>query len=581
MKYVFFSMKERFLESKCHSIIFLLLSAFLSIYIVLISIPNESLVLYSDFYFPLAHSTELFNRYLRVQADWNYPEFNNPRQLMQLMYQFLIYSAHEMGLEMDVIQKVIISFLIFSGLCGVRLLLTSHEKVNSNNLIVFLCAGLLYLFNPYAISSVWQRINLGVIAYCLFPILVYVFIKTLRHGGWWYSIYGGVIILIAQSSNPVHLLSSSLLGILLASIMADIKIIDKNFFIQIFKLISIGLVVNLYWIIPFFLNISDQYAVSQNNLSSPDILSMRSALATKSTLVNWISLNPFWTAFEASIVKSSAYLKYCQSAVMILFAYALLTLGREPNDGKLRNFYLLVLLFVSSLFMVKYFLYLPFWFVLDALYIGAGFRDPFEKTAYFTNLVFIVFVYSTFLSQGKIRIAIVAFLTIFAVLPGLKGDLFYTQTFDPYQATGKIPEFFKDPDRIKKIIDSPNRILPIPFFEAKYGGQYKLDEGVFTGMTPLYWQNGVQIVSGNNEFSLKIEKAASSPSPQAVMNFYRLLRSAKIQYIFVSKNYICPKDSIAECERQFFMMEALEKESMVKVVNIDFPYFLFKLIENP
>jgi hypothetical protein len=548
----------------------------------MVNLPNGTLILYSDLFFPITHSPELLDRYTKVSAAWNYPVFDNPRQLMQYIYQLLIFLLHWAGVDMHIIQRIFLIGLISVAFYGIEKLLSKTcERKGGGDPILMLCAGLLFLFNPYAISSVWQRINLGIIAYCFFPILVYVIIQVLKYGRWWYFIYGGIIILIAQSSNPVHLFSSCFLGFLLASIIGGIAKVDKYFCIKILKLILIALIVNLYWIIPFFLNISDQYSVSKNNLSSSSIIEMRTAIGSKATLVNWMSLNPFWTAFETAIVKSASYLKYCQSAVMLLFAYALLTLGGGSKSSKLYNLYLLIIIFVSAIFMVKYFLYLPFWATLDALYIGAGFRDPFEKTAYFTNTVFVVFVYSIFLNKEKIRIAIVTLLTVIAVLPSLGGDLFYTQAGDPYQATGKIPEFFKDPDRIKRIIGSPSIILPIPFFEANYGGQYRLDEGMFTGMTPLYWQNGVQIVSGNNQFSLELEKAASNIDPQGVKAFYRKLIESEIEYIFVSKNYICPKDALTECERQLLMIDAMQKELMIKVVNVDEPYLLFKTNKIP
>lgn len=466
---------------------------------------------------------------------------------MQLPYQAIVYAIYLVTSNIEIVQKIF--FISLSAVCffGIDLLINTVFKKNKLNFIYIIFCGFIYMFNPLAISIIWQRVNLGFFAYCLFPLFTYLFISYINNSKIDLKKYIFLIItylLIFQSSNPAFVVSA-IIGAVLVAIISG-SMIDKKLLVRITYLYVGFIGVSLYFVLPFIFDISTQLEVANNNVSAKNIDDLRIHLFQNASPLNWLSFNPFWTSYS-NIYPSAKYVlafKYVYAACFALIIYSLL-MGRSRFKAKLLKFFtgLLALIFIQLNTDPS----LEIWSLLDTLKIGTAYRDPFEKLCMITSCFFALTVFGSWVVLPlSNRLKFISSLMLFGVIatPALSGNLFY-QPNDSGKISplGTLPDFYKNPHSIKTVFNKKVRLLPMPFFESSYGSAYRLVKGNFTGMTPLYWQDGTQIVSGQNAFSLAIErmlneKIMAGDVTGSSNTFFSLLINHKIDAIAFSKNFI-------------------------------------------
>ncbi len=554
----------------------------LAAWVIWVNIPPGRLFLFSDLFFPLSHSAEILARYTRTVADWNYPEFSNPRQIMQVGYQGFISLLFFLGFSVELIQKIIFTALLAAGAWAILSITQSVAGLSRSSMPLGLSAVLIYFFNPFAISSFWQRLNLGVFVYALFPLLCWMVSDYFRTGGRVAFLgFLFVFFLITQSSNPVFLASAQLGAIYFGWLLVEqqsMSVCLRRCIAVIFGAIS----VSLFWCVPFFLSLDSQIAVSSNNLSAGSVSEMRRAIAQEANALNWLAINPFWTGHNRRVVPSADWLVGIRPISMIVVAVLIAGVLAIADERRRRIQVGVLFALVALVFlMFKSDATFTFWDGLDRLVVGLGYRDSFEKLGFLLGFVLALMVPLVATTVRRREFSWIFFSICIAISwPALSGGLFASKVTDPYQQLGAVPSFFRNPDSVKQAIGPNHRIIPLPFFETTLGTRYKVEGGYFTGMTPLYWQNGVQIVAGNNEvareFEYLLSAAGSDADAKAVArDFHSQLRDHGITAIFWSENVIPEVSELQAFRSQVRVAQSLIQDGCVAIGATAGPYQIF------
>jgi hypothetical protein len=355
---------------------------------------GDSLVAGGDYFPDLAPYREI-GKYFYI---WYSEGLGGTTQPLQLI-PYAVYSAiiNFFGVPAFLIQRI--SFYLLFTFSGISMYFLSAVILCTKNKFIPLFSALLYMFNPWALVLIWSvhyTMSIGMIfAYSFFPLMLAVVAKGLKEKkGLTYIAYTSPLITlvsVAGYSNPlIAVLQLVLIGFYIVfHITTERKdaLHDVKF---AFMFISVWLLLNAFWILPFLPLTGLYYSVSGYKalINVNDVDAFRAAGAP---LFDVLRLTGFWTlqggvAGDPIIHWAPSYSSPIASLSLLFPLLAFLPILLKPKD---KNVLFFTLLAVLSIFFMKG-SNAPLGEFTESFFIKTGliipFRNPYHKFGFYVVL---------------------------------------------------------------------------------------------------------------------------------------------------------------------------------------------------
>ena len=355
--------------------------------------------------------------------------FSTTDWLPRIPFAYFISFLDLIGFSPFLSQSLIFFILMTTGTLSVFYLVRFiyHENTFSKELSFL--SGLLYLFNPFSLTQLWNRqLYSQYFLFALLPLLLYLFIKGLEEKKYKFTFYFSVASLIFSTTfglitNVIVIWST----IIIYSIIYGIK--TKNIS-HLLKYLSSTLIVwvtcNLWWIIPFYINLQGDSIIT-SKINPIENLSTLRALSPYFRIENIIRLLQDYYFFKDTVLKEFYSNYFLQIFSFIAPSLILLNTSKVVKSKELRFFLIILLLGLTFSLGSNY----PSGRLFEFFFINVSFlqafRNPYEKygIVYMLGYVVVLSYSLLFLFKNfKSKIVLIIFLTtwMYYLSPLIYGD---------------------------------------------------------------------------------------------------------------------------------------------------------------
>lgn len=471
----------------------------LSLAIPLFWIKPGYVISHSDYVFPMEYSPEVFTRYLYAWTSKNSLGSEYSRGIMQIPYQFSIYSLWLLRIPLEIIQYLHFSFLIFLGALFFYKIVT---RFMGGSAVYGILMAFLYVFNPYSLTVFWSNISLTLLPYLLAPGFFYYTLLTIgvaegRKKN--YFLLGLFSWGISWCSNPVFFATVSTMSFLFSMFYYRLEnhVLNTRSALKRIGCYFLAVVIpNLYWI-PVFVSglVAEASAVASNNIGfEGNVLSLVQAITKKSSILELLKLKGFWVLY--SKYQSQYYYDYAnfyKQADAVFFVPVAIILAYFYNSRfKLDRFATLLLIFTALFLIVLSGTHTLiggiFYSLILKTPVGVGFRNPLDKFGPLFAIIYLLLVYFSYLKIKaglKSRSHLVVLNTVLLVYVFVVGYPVYSGTLFRKSFDSKLSSYYtKIPKEYKVIsghLEQKGRLYVLPYLEQYIGTFYKWEESNYQG----------------------------------------------------------------------------------------------------
>lgn len=459
---------------------------------------------------PTYNPQRIFQVISHIWWEASVPGFPRPQGITGIPFYFLLSSLQKLGLSYVVIQALTFWFVLF--LMGLGMYLVSKSVFEKEKAIVPFLSGILYLFNPFMMISVWHRFVHT--TFFLAAALPFLFIFWQR----WINFGKKTDLLIFALIN---VLGSIIFGTLGFVISLWIFLTFTSFFFVFFPKKSLaevkGIILRsvtgfivwvfilLWWILPLMVT---SQAIFSKQHSSADSISTLIVLASQSSIPNTLQgINPFYLFWEKDWGEIYTQWYFLPMPFILV---ALATLGFIKGLGE-RKFVFWSLLFLVSIMFAKG-AAAPFGgafaYLFDKFFVLGVLRNPFEKMGIFIPFTYAILIplgLTTLFSVAKkvklqcITVPTVSILLVLIVViwhwPFWQGKLFGNQ-YNPSEI--QVPNYYFEADHWLREQGNHGRILHLPLVVSE-ATAYKWEYG-YRGIEPsqVFFTSNPSLAQGFN-----------------------------------------------------------------------------------
>lgn len=419
------------------------------------------------------------------------PGYNASRQFSSIFpyaaYGFIFY---KLGLNAAIFQRFI--YIVSFFFSGFGFYLLASHFVNSK--FSRFLAGLMYMLSPYAAIVVWNpTYGLTFPFYTWLPLCLYFYLNYLKNS----TILNGDLYLAllvsffsflsASYSNPAFFIVYIAL-LFVFSIPYVLTNGKKSLHALVF--LFIYLITNIYWLLPFFSSIGQQYAIS-NNEPAGLVSDNRIQYINSIPLLKAPHELGFW-AFYAEDMGDSYYsfVKLYENPIYTFVSWLiviLILLSFKKYDYKTRIILALFVLgiLLNSALLFPFNLGYPIKLFLNLPFIDRAFRSVYLKLGILISIsVPILFAYAFDKINNrliyKLSLTAVLVLIIFRSYPFLTGTLIKAEgNYTPSYAV-TIPDDYKQMVAYINALPGDDYLLTLPLPQS-YNYVYKWQDGGYTG----------------------------------------------------------------------------------------------------
>lgn len=416
-------------------------------------------------------------------------------------YQLTLLAAEHFGVPLFVIQRIQFYILLLVAGLGMYFFVRTILSKSQQARVPALFAALFYMFNPFALTIVWN-VNLPfIVFYSILPFYVGGFIRGIRDGKYIYLVLiptAGLFFSLAYAVLPyVIVIWGTFCALLILFIISHLR--DKRRVLTALKfslcLLIIWVALNSYWLVPLLRDANNliKGAVYENTQTVLD------GLSQKSTIINTLRLltyPPFYQKFMevdsfypfADIYQTTGFL--ILSAVFAILAFIGAVFSGKFFSRNRRSIIICLILAGIAFFAFRgsasIFGDVYSWLITHFSWMVA-FRNPIDKIGPVFVLFYTLFaglgvgILARFLfSQKKIIIrfskcvflvGIFVFLVVVLNFPMWTGEVFYRG--GQYRASylTKVPSEYYDLAKFLEDQRETYRLFPVPLC-GTYGCSY-------------------------------------------------------------------------------------------------------------
>jgi len=451
---------------------------------------DKAFISAGDFSWPVRF--DIFFNLTKHVWDWSAaPGANASRQVSSLFpYASYGYVLFKIGIGSAIFERLIFFISFFFSGYGFYLFALRYVRTKLGAFF----AGLLYMTSVYASVIIWNpAYGLSFPFFCYTPLSLAFLVDFCRDKKiiskklfltllvTFFSFLG------ASYSNPAYFA----LYLVLAFFFVFTNIPSRSLaFKKFFTFITIYILLNMYWIIPFASSIEGQYRNSTNQYAR--ISSDRNVqLSDSASLKDAFREMGFWT-FNAGDAGDYYYSfrAIFNNTFFSLLSYicvGLALFGLTKGEKKIRSFYLLFFigLAASSGLLFQNPFNLPFKFIYSLPLIDRMFRTVFSKTGIFISLSFPIILLGTVEkythpNAKKYAFLLITILILIRSAPFISGDVVKPAgNYLPSYALDIPSDYYQMADYINGNLDK-NYLLSLPL-PMSYNYVYKWKTGGYIG----------------------------------------------------------------------------------------------------
>jgi len=328
---------------------------FLSVVFVLLWFRNGALAIGGD-YVPPFHPLQWLERYLFAWNSWVDAGFHYPPVLdiVPLLDDIILSTCAAFGLTLSDSQKLYVALLYFVGSASTYYLtFTLMHKYKGRRIISFFSA-LFYLYNPFLILNGYKSIVGSLVPRAFLPLFLGLYVKGLQTRNIKYAA------LVGLTSLPLVCVFPRFEELFFATIFLSIytlfyiaNLIKTNrarlaikFVIKFLFIVgTVFIVVNLYWLVPFF----EKFSTFSTTVETFPVKFVASRWAT---VLNVLRLFGDWPFFEGYVPYAPLYLENPFIVVMTfalpIMAFSALLLNPRNKSVILFSFITVIALFFAK-----------------------------------------------------------------------------------------------------------------------------------------------------------------------------------------------------------------------------------------
>jgi len=356
---------------------------------------GDSLIAGGD-YFPNLVPYRGISKYFGIWSEEGLGGTYQPFQ--SIPYITFLAILNLLGTPMFIIQRIL--FYLLFAFSGVSMYYLAVILLGTKNKIIPVLSALLYMFNPWALVLIWSvhyTMSIGMIfAYSFFPLMLAVVSKGLKEKkGLRYIAYASLLITlvsVAGYSNPIVVI---LQWVLITFYIIFYTITERRDTRHVLKFaflfMSIWLLLNAFWILPFLPLTRLYYSVSgykaMINVNEIDAFRTQGG-----PLFDVLRLSGYWTsqvrvAGDPIIQWAPSYSSPLLTSLNLLLPLlAFVPILLRPKD---KNVFFFTLLAVLSMFFMKG-SNAPLGEFTESIFIKTGliipFRNPYHKFGFYVAL---------------------------------------------------------------------------------------------------------------------------------------------------------------------------------------------------
>jgi hypothetical protein len=335
-----------------------------------------------------------------------------------LFHNISVVALLNLGIPYPIVQKIIISFLMFISGLGMYLLFRSVTHKKHSNKIIALLAAIFYIVNPFALTWIWWRFLWVIYIYAVLPYLFLFLTETYKQrlGNKKIAMFAIFVSLFSPGISAILMSVVASLGLLIFFITIQLLSFDKQRLINqtkdilFFCLVFISL--SLWWLIPGVLMLN--HSIS-NALTAYDPYEAFGNVSKYSNILNTIKLwgyhaiylDYYGESYYGTIISTIRNNTFFNLVLLLPFLFIfplffeLKKLSKDSSAKFLLGFSILLIL---GIFLMKGY-NPPFSFLnynLVGIPFGAAFRIPYDKFGYFFAIaISVLFPASILISKNQ------------------------------------------------------------------------------------------------------------------------------------------------------------------------------------
>lgn len=272
-----------------------------------------------------------------------------------LFYESIYYFSSLLNIPLWVSQRVIFYLLFSTG--GIAIFLLVKKVVKTDSLLAVFSA-LFYMMNPFSLVMVWGIPGIILFAYSGIPLLFYLFVDGLEKRSKFsilrFCFFGFIFSMMYGNLGFVVSLWLLLSSYFIFSVLAEKERRTEKIKFFLLLVLFWGLT-NLYWILPFFIDLKELSSVAEY-INSADILIGGTSKASLYNSFRLLGYSVFYEKFM-DVDKFYSYSGEFKTVPLILISSIIplfvffFTIFKDSFKNKLFKYFLFV--FLISLFIFK------------------------------------------------------------------------------------------------------------------------------------------------------------------------------------------------------------------------------------